>query len=273
MVPVRLIVGIQKSWAGQAQKVMNALWGAGQMMFNKILIVTDQEKKIHYYEELARTISENVEPSRDLFFSVGPMDVLDHSSPVFAYGSKMGVDATVKEHSTPNTPVNIPLLEQKILQLSGIEKINTDYLKRGISLLVIAIQKRKRGYFNEFVKELLTIDALFPVKFILLTDPGLDIRDAEAVSWYCSGNIDPKRDCMIIEPTYPGENSHLFINGTAKSAEVDEFPREWPNPVVSSKEIIRKMDQLWPQLGIGGFIPSPSLKYLSLQKGEGAVAE
>jgi 4-hydroxy-3-polyprenylbenzoate decarboxylase len=267
------IVGIRKSWTGQAQKVMNALWGAGQMMFNKILIVTDQEKKIHYYEELTRTISENVDPARDLFFSVGPMDVLDHSSSAFAYGSKMGIDATVKEHSIPNASVNLPLLEQKILQLSGIEKINTDFLKRGISLLIIAIQKRKRGYFKEFIIELLTIEALYPVKFILFTDPGLDIRDAEAVSWYCSGNIDPKRDCMVIEPTYPNENAHLFINGTAKSAEIDEFPREWPNPVVSSTKTIQKIDQLWPQLGIGELIPSPSLKYLSLQKGEGAVAE
>src|SRR6185369_10061682 len=90
------IVKIKKEYSGQAQKVTNAMWGAGQMMFNKMLIVVDESVDIHNYEEVAKVISENVDPQQDIFFSQGPMDVLDHSCSKFAFGGKMCVDATKK---------------------------------------------------------------------------------------------------------------------------------------------------------------------------------
>src|SRR4029078_7536254 len=90
------IIKIKKEYPGQAQKVTNAMWGAGQMMFNKMLIVVDEKVDIHNYEGVAKAISENVDPQQDIFFSQGPMDVLDHSCSKFAFGGKMCVDATRK---------------------------------------------------------------------------------------------------------------------------------------------------------------------------------
>src|SRR5207344_2107827 len=91
-----VIAKIKKDYAGQGQKVMNAMWGAGQMMFNKILVLADQDVNIHDHLMLAKYLSEHVDPSRDIYFSSGPMDVLDHSCSKFAFGGKMCVDATKK---------------------------------------------------------------------------------------------------------------------------------------------------------------------------------
>ena len=268
------IARINKSWQGQPQKVMNAMWGAGQMMFNKIMIITDQGSKIHDYWEMARLISEKVNPATDIFFSQGPMDVLDHSSSRFAYGSKMGIDATTKEGSHPVLKIyNSVEIERKAKLFPGIEKVNVSLLHKGISVLILGIKKEKRGYLNELIKELLSLEEIFPVKFIILVDAELDLAKPEVISWYVSGNIDPRRDSQLIDPVHPGESSHLVINGTRKLADMDDFARDWPNPVVSSVKTIEKIDQIWPKLGLGDFIGSPSLKYLSLQRGEGAVAE
>ena len=64
---------------------MNALWGAGQMMFTKMMIVVDGDVNIHNNEEVAKYISENTNPSTDFTFSSGPTDVLDHSCSTMAF--------------------------------------------------------------------------------------------------------------------------------------------------------------------------------------------
>lgn len=268
------IAAIENSYQGQAEKVMNAMWGAGQMMFNKIMIITDNSSNIHDYESLALQISQTVDPINDVFFSRGPMDVLDHSSSVFAYGSKIGIDATAKSEFNSEHSIffDVNSLGQKIASIPEIVKINTALLKKGISILIIGIKKFKNQYFKELVQNLLLIEDILKIKFILLTDHDLDIENFEAVSWYSSGNIDPQRDCMIIAPTHPNEVSHLFINGTRKSHEYDGFQRDWPNPVLSSLTTIERIDSIWSELNIGEFIPSPSLKFLDLKRGDKAIA-
>src|SRR5690606_24321392 len=90
------IAKIQKEYAGQGQKVMNAMWGAGQMMFNKILVISDETTDITNYRELARTVFANLDPATDIYFSQGPMDVLDHSCSKLGFGGKMCLDGTRK---------------------------------------------------------------------------------------------------------------------------------------------------------------------------------
>jgi 4-hydroxy-3-polyprenylbenzoate decarboxylase len=101
----------------------------------------------------------------------------------------------------------------------------------------------------------------------------LDIHDIDAVCWYVSGSIDPRRDCKFVHPRNKGEVPHLVMDGTRKTIEVDSFKRLWPNPVVSSLETIAKIDELWPSLPLGPFITSPSHNYSSLMRGEGAVSD
>ena len=84
-----VIVKIKKDYPGQAIKVMHSLWGAGQMMFTKMMVVVDGDVNIHDNMEVAKYISKNVEPARDIIFTQGPTDVLDHSCSVMAFGGKV----------------------------------------------------------------------------------------------------------------------------------------------------------------------------------------
>lgn len=90
------IVSIRKSYPLQAQKVMHALWGMGQMMNTKIIIVMDADVDVQDLRNVAWKAFNNVDPQRDLTITSGPLDVLDHSSPYPLHGSKLGIDATRK---------------------------------------------------------------------------------------------------------------------------------------------------------------------------------
>ena len=74
-----VIVKIHKEYPGHALKVMNSLWGAGQMMFTKMMIVTDGDCNIHDVMSIAQHISKNVNAESDFYFTQGPTDVLDHA--------------------------------------------------------------------------------------------------------------------------------------------------------------------------------------------------
>jgi 4-hydroxy-3-polyprenylbenzoate decarboxylase len=89
-------VSIDKRYPGHARKVMHALWGLGQMMFTKMIIVFDREVDVQDLSQVLWRLGNNVDPKRDTVFAEGPVDVLDHASPLPHYGSKMGIDATRK---------------------------------------------------------------------------------------------------------------------------------------------------------------------------------
>jgi len=91
-----VIVSIRKEYPGHAQKVMSAIWGTGQIMFTKGVVVVDEDIDPHDLSEVLFRVTSNVDPKRDLMFVDGPLDVLDHSSDRFAFGSKVGIDATRK---------------------------------------------------------------------------------------------------------------------------------------------------------------------------------
>ena len=91
-----MIVSMRKSYPGQARKVMSAIWGLGQAMFTKCLVVVDEDVNVQDPEEVAWKALNHIDPERDIQFTLGPMDSLDHASRLPNYGSKMGVDATRK---------------------------------------------------------------------------------------------------------------------------------------------------------------------------------
>ncbi len=91
-----MIVSIRKSYAGQARKVMSAIWSLGQAMFTKCIIVVDEDCDVHDIGEVTLRVANNIDPERDIQFTMGPIDSLDHASRLPNYGSKMGIDATRK---------------------------------------------------------------------------------------------------------------------------------------------------------------------------------
>jgi 4-hydroxy-3-polyprenylbenzoate decarboxylase len=91
-----ILVAIRKSYPMQARKVMHAIWGLGQAMFSKCIIVVDDDVDVQNVREVAWKALNNIDPQRDIEFVLGPVDSLDHASRMVNVGSKMGVDATRK---------------------------------------------------------------------------------------------------------------------------------------------------------------------------------
>ena len=116
-----VFVSIDKQFPGHAYKVMNALWGAGLMSLAKVLVVVDKEVDVRNPQEAWWVALNNIDPERDARFTMGPVDVLDHASRAFTYGSKMGLDATRKwpeEGFTRNWP--------KVIEMDPATKARVD---------------------------------------------------------------------------------------------------------------------------------------------------
>ena len=90
------VIAIDKRYPGHAKKVMTAIWGLGQIMFTKFVIIVDKDINVQNLSEVALHVFGNTDPRRDTMFVDGPLDILDHSSPMLGFGSKMGIDATRK---------------------------------------------------------------------------------------------------------------------------------------------------------------------------------
>ena len=91
-----VFVSIRKTYPYQAYKVMHGLWGMGQMMFTKYIIVVDDTVDVHNTSQVLFALCANTDPQRDSLFSRGPADVLDHATTELALGTKLGIDATRK---------------------------------------------------------------------------------------------------------------------------------------------------------------------------------
>jgi 4-hydroxy-3-polyprenylbenzoate decarboxylase len=94
-----VILSIDKRYAMHAKKTISAVWGFGQMMFSKYVVIVDKDCDVHNLSEVAWRVFSHTDPKRDTLMVEGPLDVLDHASPTYAYGSKLGIDATVKWES------------------------------------------------------------------------------------------------------------------------------------------------------------------------------
>ncbi len=91
-----VVVAIKKTYPGHARKVMHALWGMGQLMFTRLIVVVDHDVNVQDLSEVAFTVLNHIDAQRDVEITRGPVDDLDHATPVRRYGGKMGIDATRK---------------------------------------------------------------------------------------------------------------------------------------------------------------------------------
>jgi len=279
-----VIAKIKKDYAGQGQKVMNAMWGAGQMMFNKILVLVDGEMKIQNYEELAKYVFKNMNPATDIYFSQGPMDVLDHSCSKLGFGGKMCIDGTAKhdeeideswELGFGNSELNENLLKEKFVE---IYHVNTSLLKKEIPCVIISVRKNRKGQIKELHKQICSVPEVAGVKMILYVEHTVDANDLPTALWRFCNNLDPKRDAHISKqptsnPKHQTSNYTACIgfDGTRKTKEFDDFNRDWPNIIVADNATIMAVDMKWNDLGIGNFISSPSLRFKDQMYGEEAI--
>src|SRR5580658_8296400 len=120
-----ILISMRKSYPGHARKVMHAIWGLGQAMFSKVIVVVDEDVDVQNVAETAWKALNNIDPERDIQFVMGPVDSLDHSSRLPNYGSKMGIDATTKwksEGFTRPWPAVIKLPPEVIARVDQLWK-------------------------------------------------------------------------------------------------------------------------------------------------------
>lgn len=277
-----VIAQIQKDYAGQAQKVMNAMWGAGQMMFNKILVLADQHTRIQDYLSLAQTVFKNLNPAEDVAFATGPMDVLDHSCSKLGFGGKMSIDGTQKhpeecsdEYRPRAHAADWILAEDQIKKdFPEIHAINHNLISMDISVLLVAVKKDRPGHIRSLHRQLSQRPELGGIKMVLYVEHTVDPNDLSTALWRFCNNLDPKRDAELVRiEAVDGihYDACLGLDGTRKTKELDGFQRDWPNIIVASDETIRAVDAKWDALGIGPFLESPSLKFKGQIYGEEAV--
>jgi 4-hydroxy-3-polyprenylbenzoate decarboxylase len=275
-----VITKIKKEYAGQGQKVMNAMWGAGQMMFNKILVMADEGVEIQDYEALAKYMFKNLNPATDIYFSTGPMDVLDHSCSKLGFGGKMCIDGTYKlDEETDELYHQVVVAKQDIEFINGLKNkfqeihiINSSLLKKEIPCLIISIQKNRPGHISELHSQICANPEMAGIKMILYVEHTVDANDLPTALWRFCNNLDPKRDFHLYKTAGNTYTSCMGLDGTMKTKELDGFMRDWPNIIVANDETIKQVDEKWNRLGIGEFIASPSLKFKSQMYGEEAVA-
>lgn len=272
-----VITKINKEYAGQGQKVMNAMWGAGQMMFNKILVLADEKIRIQDYESLAKYAFQNLNPAIDIYFSTGPMDVLDHSCSKLGFGGKMCIDGTAKmteetddNYQSSSFPEQLPdgFLESVFPE---IKSVNTALLKKQIPCLIVSVEKNRPGHIKELHEQLCNLKELKGIKMVLYVEHTVDANDLATALWRFCNNLDPKRDFHLYKSAQIPYTACMGLDGTRKTKAFDNFQRDWPNIIVANDETIKSVDEKWSQLGLGVFIASPSLKFKNQMYGQEAV--
>ncbi|MGN6477564.1 MAG: UbiD family decarboxylase domain-containing protein, partial [Flavipsychrobacter sp.] len=271
-----VIASINKEYAGQGQKVMNAMWGAGQMMFNKILVLTDGNKDLNDYKSLAQYVFSNLDPATDVYFSQGPMDVLDHSCSKLGFGGKMCIDGTKKweeEIINPHIPFTLSTsfskdkLVQQYPEIKGInDKLARDWQ---IPVLFVAVEKNRPGHVLELHHRLCEDATVQNIKMILYVEHTVHADDIADVLWRFCNNMDPRRDHF-----FAGINNQVLgLDGTRKTKKFDNFDRPWPNIIAADEATIKAVDAKWQELNLGSLITSPSLRYKHQMYGEEAEVE
>lgn len=239
-----VIVQIKNEFVGQAQKVAHALWGMGQMMLNKVLIITTLNP--HNEEQIFKSILQT-KLNEILFFSSGPLDALEHASIRFAFGGKMAIDIT---NSLKNNYLWNESEKKYIVNVLNSYKIENVYLIL-LQYRIVLFQLNINSNFNSenFVRKL-SENNLFP-NCIVLIDKGLNFDNTKILLWHCFANIDPIRDVKKVNIN----SEQIFIFDCTSKPKIKS---PWPNPVYSNKQTISKIDELWNKLGFINFEKSPS---------------
>lgn len=225
------IVSLKKAFPRHANKLLYALWGLGQMMYTKMIIVVDESVNVHDYAEVARAIQKNVVDPSHLIITEGPLDALDHASNRAFQGFRLGIDATTKRPVEVNEAFISPIVVDNPLD----------------DVQIIAYKKEEGGQtVKEHLKQL-SSDAGHLAHFVIVVDEWIDPTALSTVSWKVFNNIDPERDLIIAQK--PDGRLFVGIDATKKGPQ-DGLMRPWPDDIEMSPEVIARVTERWKTYGI-----------------------
>ena len=246
------LVGIRKSYPGQAAKVASSMWGAGQMMFNKYMVVADASVDIRDTSSVAALLR-----GTDMGVSVirgeGVLDILDHATATPGVGGKLALDLTGA--SADVSHIELPA---GITSGEGIDSFDASLVPQW-GIMVLFSEPETPVDVPGFISR----NGLGGLKIAVITDPGGKGLSPYELLWLAAGNSDPRRDASMAGGT-------LVIDSRTKLPGKPGNPSRFPNVVTSSEYIIGLVDSRWEEYGLGGFIVSPSRKYRKLLKSAGA---
>ena len=265
-----VLVRIEKKYPGQGMKVLSSLFGAGQMMFSKYIIVLSGEVSLHDYNAVALEVFRNTDLKSDLLRLRGPLDVLDHSSDTYCMGGKMGIDATEKlpEELAVRGKNLIAELSFPDNEITSLFPGSITLREMGLPIVILPVKEKSERFDIQIFKEKLPSCCKSEGVITIVTDNGISEWRMGMIAWYILSNTDPDRDFYFIS------GGGLLINAASKSNSIPVFPREWPNIVCSADETIKDIDNHWHSYNLGSNISSPSVLLKSVeQPGEAAVSQ
>ena len=247
------VVSIAKRYDGQAHKVAQALWGAGQMMFNKYLVIASSSTHIRSFATLAALLR-RADTARSIIRSEGVLDVLDHATATCGFGGKLAFDLTDVDISTPTEPIATPRTARPA---GGIELFDTRFVEScGLLVLYAAPDRPDVADAERYLAE----NDIRGMKYVALFDyAAAGTMTAEDLLWLAAANTDPRRDVRHLS------GGELLIDARSKHPSVEGNPPRFPNVVASSTETIRAVDERWEEYGLGERIESPSRRYRRMQ--------
>ena len=246
------IVSIDKRYGGQSSKVAQGLWGAGQMMFNKYMLVASSAVDIRSFAELGKLLR-RADLSRSLIRTEGVLDVLDHATATCGYGGKLALDLTDVDPSAEVVPIEEPRSAEAT---AGVALFDTRFVESCGLLLLFADKERP---IEVDVEAYLKKNEIRGMKYVALFDyQAAGTMTASDLLWLAMANSDPRRDVKFLA------GGELLLDARSKHPGVGDNPKRFPNVVMSSVETIEKVDARWAEYGLGEFIPSPSRKYRKL---------
>ncbi|WP_027883218.1 menaquinone biosynthesis decarboxylase [Meiothermus rufus] len=231
-------VSIEKSYPGQAYKVANGLFGLGQMMFAKVIVVLDAGAPLKGPQALQAALCHAV-PGRDTLVSRGPIDVLDHSSRAMGYGGKLIIDGTRKLAEEGGPVAFTPKAHPHLPSLPGVAQ------RQIPGIWMVTLEKTRPHQAREVADRLLATPQSEGIRLLLLTDSDIHL-DFNEVMWAVLNNIDPERDAWV-GPGVAGPV--LVLDGTRKLAE-EGFTRRWPPKIVMASEVVQRVEERWSRLGL-----------------------
>lgn len=245
------IVSIAKRYDGQASKVAQGLWGAGQMMFNKYMLITTEATNIRSKGEMLRLLR-NIDFERDLIWTEGILDVLDHSAPAKGYGAKLAIDLTNIDLAARGRDIVAPKTANPA---GGIKLFNTEFMSEA-GILILYAEREWRERVD--VVEYLTSNNITSARYVAVFDHGAagHMRPSDLL-WLAAANTDPKRDIAIWNDT-------MIIDARSKRPGYGTNPLRFPNVVTSTPDTIHLVDERWSEYGLGELIESPSRRYRKL---------
>ncbi|GJL79894.1 MAG: hypothetical protein NPINA01_28830 [Nitrospinaceae bacterium] len=244
-----VIISIDKRYPMQARRMMSALWGLGQMSFVKTILVVDANVDVHDTEAVLQVLFDRVDFKRDLFFSEGILDVLNHASDQALYGSKLGIDVTTKIDGEPGfeedltssrSPETLPHPRAVVERFKEVKDCRILDRKVRHPVMFVAFKKARAHQASQFISEFFKNPGFASISILIVLEEHVDLQNYSAVMWKFFNNLDPKRDFHFV-------GDHLGIDVTRKFPE-EGYRQNWPDEIVMSQEIKEQVDGKWEKL-------------------------